>query len=324
MNFEFQEVFSKKTGTRTIFCNIEDLLRSVFNNNNIDEIKALAPNSGEEIICHCPFCKAEGHTKHKLYIKNDLSVGHCFVCGRAFVNVDTSIDLSFDVPDFLKPSAGSEFNLVTLQDPTWSLDKYNYEFDDYDEVGIKYLESRHPFMKDLWKPLEFKFWDGNVVMPFKFNNDVFYYQIRFSNVTHDSKKPRYFLPPMPNGTKPPYIIEVGDCRKFIICEGIFDAISLLIQAPQGFSPFAVMGSSISDYQLGFLRRYVPTEIIIYMDETAISKRIKARLESVIGYCPISIVKSNGEDPEENMVRRLKTGKPLRWIKSLETLNYDNN
>ena len=40
---------------------------------------------------------------------------------------------------------------------------------------------RNPYLKDLYKILGFKFWDGNVVMPFfDPNGEVFYYQIRFT------------------------------------------------------------------------------------------------------------------------------------------------
>ena len=76
---------------------------------------------------------------------------------------------------------------------------------------------------------------------------------------------------------------------------------------------AVLGSSVSDYQLQFLREYVPEEIVIYMDETKISERIRERISRTIDYCPISIIKSDGTDPEEMMKKRMKRGQPLQWI-----------
>ena len=201
-------------------------------------------------------------------------------------------------------------NIVRLQDPTWTIDKYYNEFDSYSEKGMNYLMTRHPFMKDLAPMLEFKYIDGNIVMPFKYKNEVIYYQIRFTG----NSKIRYFFPPI--SAKPPYIIEHGDNKKFIICEGVYDAISLLIQAPQ-YTPMAVLGSSISDYQLNFLREYVPEEIVVYMDETKISERIRQRIMRTIDYCPIRIVKSDGTDPEEQMKKRLKKGQNLQWITPIE-------
>jgi hypothetical protein len=147
-------------------------------------------------------------------------------------------------------------------------------------------------------------------MPFKYRGDIFYYQIRF---TGKNNKIRYFFPPI--SKKPPYIIEHGANKKFIIVEGVYDAISCLIQAPS-YTPMAVLGSSISDYQMYFLREYVPEEIVVYMDDTGKSKAIAGRLKSVIDYCPIRIIRSDGEDPEECMIRRMekRPGSEIGWIK----------
>ena len=252
---EYKEVISKK-GQVMIFCKFEDLLKDAYEVTIMEEVET-HKNSNGEYICHCPFCKKAGHTKHKLYIKEDLTVGHCFVCTRAFINVTDSVEIQFPVPDFenFGMNVGGKVNLVKLTDPNWTLDKYFNEFDDYSEEGVEYLKNRHIYLGELYKPLGFKFMDGNVVMPFKYHDEIFYYQIRFSG----NSKLRYFFPPI--SAKPPYIIERGNNKKFIICEGVYDAISLLIQAPN-HTPFAVLGSNISDYQINFLREYVPEEILI--------------------------------------------------------------
>ena len=308
---DYKEITTKK-GKKVVFCNMEDLLMDIYGVGTMDQVRTFLNESTGEYICHCPFCKAEGHTKHKLYIKEDLSEGHCFVCTRAFININDNVDVSFKVPEFGNFFGWKGFNLVPLTDPTWSLDKYKYEFDDYSEKGVQYLIGRHGFMKDLYKILKFKFWKDNVVMPFFYKGELFYYQIRF---TGNSGGIRYFFPPI--SKKPPYIIEHGDNRKFIICEGVFDAIALLIQAPE-YTPMAVLGSSISDYQLEFLREYVPQEIKIYMDETSISKNIMGRIKTKIDYCPISIIPSTGTDPEEKMISILKSGGKLQWINDEDT------
>ena len=134
-----------------------------------------------------------------------------------------------------------------MTDPEWSLDKFKYEFDDFDQTGYDYLLSRHQYMAELYKILDFKFMDGNIAMPFKYHGEIFYYQIRFSG----NSSIRYFFPPI--SAKPPYIIEHGANKNFIICEGVYDAISLLIQAPD-YTPFAVLGSSISDYQIAIMKK----------------------------------------------------------------------
>ena len=303
---EYKEV-KKRDGQRLIFCNFEDLLKEYYGVSSMEEVEPFQ-NSTNEYIIHCPFCKEEGHTKHKLYIKSDLTVGHCFVCTRTYVHVTDQVDTSYKIPDFFPlfhRKHGVE--LVKLNDPVWSLEKYKFEFDNYDETGVSYLNGRHQFMTELYKILDFKFMDGNIVMPFKYKGEVFYYQIRFSG---KNNKIRYFFPPI--SAKPPYIIEHGNCKKVIICEGIFDAIALLIMAPE-FMPVAILGSSISDYQLDFIREYVPDEIIVYMDETEISKRVARKIQTTIDYCPIRLIKSDGQDPEENLKERLKFNKKLNWI-----------
>ena len=303
---EYKEV-KKRDGQRLIFCNFEDLLKEYYGVSSMEEVEPFQ-NSTNEYIIHCPFCKEEGHTKHKLYIKSDLTVGHCFVCTRTYVHVTDQVDTSYKIPDFFPlfhRKHGVE--LVKLNDPVWSLEKYKFEFDNYDETGVSYLNGRHQFMTELYKILDFKFMDGNIVMPFKYKGEVFYYQIRFSG---KNNKIRYFFPPI--SAKPPYIIEHGNCKKVIICEGIFDAIALLIMAPE-FMPVAILGSSISDYQLDFIREYVPDEIIVYMDETEISKRVARKIQTTIDYFPIRLIKSDGQDPEENLKERLKFNKKLNWI-----------
>lgn len=304
---DYQEV-RKKDGGVIIFTHLLELLMERFGVTTEEELQSHL--KGDHYICHCPFCEAEGHTKKKLYITSDYSVGHCFVCGRAWVNVDDEVKFNYTTPDFLGSTFHSPLEIIKLEDPVWTIDKYYNEFDSFSQKGMDYLLTRHPFMGDLANLLEFKYIDGNIVMPFKYKNDVIYYQIRFTG----NNKIRYFFPPI--SAKPPYIIENGDCKRFIICEGVYDAISLLIQAPQ-YSPMAVLGSSVSDYQLNFLREYVPTEIVIYMDETKISERIRERIKSTIDYCPIRIIRSDGTDPEEMMKKRLAKGLPLQWIQPIE-------
>lgn len=306
-DFKYRELTTRK-GKKVVFCNFEELLMNAYGVGTMDEVRGFLNESTGEYICHCPFCKEEGHTKHKLYIKEDLSEGHCFVCCRAFINTDDRVDVTFKVPEFNNFFGWKGFNVVPLTDPVWSLDKFKYEFDDYSEKGVQYLIGRHQFLGELYKVLDFKFWEDNIVMPFKYHGEIFYYQIRF---TGDSPI-RYFFPPI--SAKPPYVIDHDvqpSGNKIIISEGVYDAIADLIMFPDHI-PFAVLGSSISDYQLEFLREYLPSEILIYMDETSISKRIADRVKQTIDYCPIHIIPSDGEDPEENLKKRIKNGWDLQW------------
>ena len=276
---ELKEV-RRRDGSIVVFCDFEELLMDFYGVSTIEQVESNLGSNGEYII-HCPFC-----------------------------NVTDRIDTSFSIPSSLTSFGFGPrpLEVVPLTDPTWTLDKYNNEFDSYDQKGVEYLIGRHKYLADLWQPLGFKFWDSNIVMPFKYHGEVFYYQIRFTM----GDNIRYFFPPI--SAKPPYIIEHGENpgKKIIICEGVYDAVSLLIQAPS-YTPCAVLGSSISDYQISFLREYVPEKILIYMDETEISKRIAGKIKNEIGYCDIKIIPSDGEDPEECMKRRMLTNSEIGWI-----------
>lgn len=52
-----------------------------------------------------------------------------------------------------------------------------------------------------------------------------------------------------------------------------------------------------------------------MDETSISKRVMNKLKTQIDYCPIDIIRSDGEDPEERMNRMISIcpGSEVGWI-----------
>ena len=158
-------------------------------------------------------------------------------------------------------------------------------------------------MKSLYKILKIRFdAEHNPVIPYFYHGNLIYYQIKNAYGFRGKSYPPYFNPPIDH--KPAYIIEHGDNTKFIISEGTFDCIADLIMYPNR-TPFGVMGSSITDYQIGMLRSYVPDDILIYMDETSISEKIANKIARYIDYADIHIVKSNGEDPEEALKRKIQ-------------------
>lgn len=293
---DYQEL-TKKDGRVIILCNFDELLMDFYGSKSMTEVQNYLKDNGEYII-KCPFCKAEGYTKDKLYIKGDLTVGHCFKCHRAFINVTDTIEYNIKTPSI---SRTRSFDLVKLNNENWNLDMYNNEFDDYDEIGEKYLASRHKYLPALAKVLGFKFYNHNVIMPFYFHGELIYYQMRFTN-----KNPiRYFFPPI--SAKPIYSIELTDSRDLIISEGIFDGISNLLMYPDK-KPICILGSSVSDYQIEMIRTYNPRSITVYMDETELSIKVTKKLQSVIDNVEYHLWKSDGTDPEEALKKRIKYGK----------------
>lgn len=323
---DIKEIVNKK-GKIIAFCNFEDMLLDAFNCSNKDQLSQFAGYNGEYVI-HCPFCKESGdHSKHKLYIKETLDLGYCFTCGRSYVNVDDEIKFDVRPPEFTNSLGISmPFSVYTLDDDgDWGLNTYRYESSPYDKDGLDYLIGRHKYMADIYKIIGIKFYEGNPIIPFRLygNGDVFYYQMRFANKS--ASKIRYFHPNLPgrmegekSGKKPPYVIakEVEDRTRLIFCEGIFDAISMMITCPSAI-PIAVLGSHITDYQMDYIRQFVtPTQILVYMDDYKLSSEMVARLKSKFDYCSIDIVPSYDEmDPEEKMkeIMYKNPGFEIGWL-----------
>ena len=291
------QIWKRKNGQELVLCNLEELLLDQMQVSSLLEAKSKLTTSGEYVV-KCPFCSREGYNKEKLYIHEDLEKGYCFKCTRTYINVDDTIKYNIRVPIY---ENSATFSLVKLSDPIWSLDAFENEFDEFDEEGYNYLVNKgHKFMSQLYKVLNIKFHDHNPVIPFYYKGELIYYQVRFIK----ANRIKYFMPRISN--KPIYSIEHGDNKKLIICEGVFDSMANLILYPDR-TPIAVLGSSVSDYQIDMIRNYCPEDILIYMDETRLSLGIKNKLEEVINYCPINIVKSSGRDPEEKLKYLIKKG-----------------
>lgn len=304
--YEFTEV-RKRDGKLVMIGEIQKYMQDHIDESQYKETKT-------HYMIECPYCKNAylhddtyevPYTKRKLYMLKNGTTGFCFRCDRAWVNNDDSIRIELDTPE--EPISMKDFELIKLPNVgLWTLDLYD-GLSDQDDKGFEYLCNRNPYLEKLAPMLGIKYTEHNPVIPFRFKNELIYYQFRLA---FGNPSIKYFSPPISH--KPAYIIEHADCKKFIVCEGTFDAISLLIQAPD-YVPFAVLGSTITDYQLTMLRTYVPEKILVYMDETSLSTKVADRIRSFINYAEVGIIKSDGTDPEENLMRKLRYGGKTRWI-----------
>lgn len=252
----------------------------------------------------CPVCK-KNHANHgdksyrklKLWIDKDFMYSHCFRCGTIFL-ADTD-EIHTQVSRMESPVDMSNWQLCKLPDSGyWSLGAYD-TFDEDDPVGIDYLAKKRLYLyRDLYKPLGIKFKEHNPIVPFYYKGELIYYQMR---IIDPGSKIKYYSPSIDH--KPPYILEHGDNNKIVICEGTFDAIACRVLFPD-YTPFAVLGSDITPYQVAMLRSYCPDEIKIFMDKTELSYRIKSTIEKYINYAEIKIHESNGQDPEEYLKEKL--------------------
>lgn len=310
----------KKDGKILIFGKLDKLLEQYYHVGSIESLDQYRTNYKDQYIINCPFCKEEGHTKKKLHISpntpgdDDFSTGYCFVCGRTFIHINDEVDIRFKVPEFMPTE--KPFKFIPVEDKFWTLEKFNEEFDYYSDKGVKYLINRNPFLKDLWKPLGFKFYEDHVAMPFRDPDGNFiYYQIRFIDASKDFGI-RFHFPKIQ--AKPPYVLHSSnaDPEKLIICEGIFDCIAAWIQCGGKYVCIALMGSKVSDYQLAYIKHwYIPRKIIFWLDETALSIGIRERFKSVFNYSNLVIMRSDfGFDPEEILRHRLRVKERIIWIR----------
>lgn len=317
--WKYKEVRSRK-GQVLIFGRLDELLLSIFHESTLGGLDQHKSNYQEQYICNCPFCKEEGHTKKKLHIlpntsgHEDFSTGYCFVCGRTFIHVTDEIKTDFRVPNFL--TSTEPFKVQMPTDQIWTLEKFEDEFDFYSEEGVKYLIGRNPMLKDLWKPLGFKFYEDHVAMPFRDpDGNLIYYQIRFIDANKDFGI-RFHFPI--TTAKPPYILHGpnADPSKLLVCEGIFDCVAAWIQCGGNYVCVALMGSKVSDYQLAFVRNwYMPKKIVFWMDETELSMKVRDRFKTVFPYSVMSVVRSDqGYDPEEILISKMKEGRNVVWLK----------
>lgn len=246
----------------------------------------------------CPICyerhkklgDASSYRKLHLWVDKSFKYSHCFRDGTVFISEDESINT--EIKRLESPINLNYWNVMPLgEDGFWKLSRFN-TFDEDDPDGINYLAGRLYYYRKLYKNLGIKFYKHNPVTPFYYKGELIYYQIR---IIHPEGNKKYHSPSIEH--KPPYIVEKKENKKFLICEGTYDANAASILYPDR-TAFAVLGSDITDYQIGMLRSYIPEDILIYMDKTELSIKIRNKIEQYIDYASINIRPSDGTDPEE--------------------------
>jgi hypothetical protein len=266
--------------------------------------KGLCVEKRHDYVTLCPECylekKKKGETNYrnlKLWIDKDLQYSQCWRCGTVFLSENETINTS--IRRIEPPINMNNWTVSKLSNEGyWSLDRFN-EFDEDDEIGVEYLAKKRFYLyRKMYKALGIRFKDHNPVVPFYYKGELIFYQMR---IIDPESKIKYYTPPTTH--KNPYILEHGENKKFVICEGVFDAIACRILYPDR-TPFAVLGSDITPYQIAMLRTYCPEDILIYMDKTEISNRIKDSIIEYLNYADISIRPSFGQDPEEFLKQQL--------------------
>lgn len=289
---------NSKRGKELVFLDLESYVDELVDNNQVRK-------TNRNYISFCPYCvdaylkdsSYEGpYNKEKLYISLDKKYGHCFRCDKIFLHYDDDFNFEFDW-DVSVINEG-EFK-VSIMEGKWDMNRFS-DYSTEHPSGEDYLiNERHRYFKQLIKALRIRFTEeGNPVVPFYYKNELIYYQIKLKFGNYPMP---YFSPPIRH--KPAYIIEHGDNKKFVISEGTFDGIANLILYPDR-TPFSLLGSVITDYQVDMLRTYDPEDILIYLDNTELSMKLATHLSKVLPYANLNVRKSTGQDPEEYLKYKL--------------------
>lgn len=257
----------------------------------------------------CPICRQEkealgifNYEKRNLQINETESFGFCFRCHTVFT--DSSKKSFIKLKDFQSKAV---FQIDSL-DCDFIFNKKN------SNAGINFIKQRNPFIDDTFI-LKYRLIceDNRVIIPFFYQGNCIYYQIRFIKVMPD--KPKYFNPVISH--KPIYCFNYNPRLDTIFVEGVFDAFALMsVVDPSKYNIVALIGCYISDYQyylltvLGGIKK-----VIIFLDDINKSKDLAKRFRFKGYKGRIEIIKTYHDiDPEELLNQRGK----------LEFLDYIEN
>lgn len=283
------------------------------------------PNSTSksDIVCYCPECEnkvGKPDTTGKLYLTLDRSTGWCFRCHTAFTNKIEPINSTIEIDSShysAKIKRASDAILKKLTAKPIKLEPVQVSnIYPIDQEVLMYLIKRNPYLIHLMDFLGLKTFDGykkGVYVPFLFDGTVAKYQIRFLN----NPSFKYYTSA---GTKIPYsprhalfnLSTIPRVDTLTICEGVFDAIALDIMGYPNV--FAVLGSSITEYQASILRMFMPERVNLAMDNPQLNQSIRdsieGRLPSISKFKSLEFEGTDCPDPEEFLIQSIKKNPSL--------------
>jgi len=253
-------------------------------------------------------------SKKRLYVKKDYSVGFCHRCHSKFFaqHMDPNDDewrftLFYDSLEISEEELGIDIS-------------YYEGSSSKDPSGVEYLNSRYKQLGEIYHSLGIRFRRDKVIVPFIWNDEVIYYQSRrYPGRSTDS----YFSPPTPS--KPFYYCPLNDPKidRYIISEGVFDAIAVKQMFPD-WNSIAVIGSYLTNFQIKLLFELSPRRVLLYYDDVDISKKMRERL---LRYNPVllddvKILTGKFKDPELDYVNGFTPFIPKEVDRSIPPIQFN--
>ena len=279
---------------------------------------------GDELIYRCINCEekiGKSDKIGKLYYNPVKQVGYCFRCHTVFYPEDEETD---ETKQEFKITATIALKKYATFIPE-PLQPIQFLFEPLNKKMIQYLKLRNPLLPGLTRKLGFQAWYGSnsgIVTPFFYKNQIVKFQTRFTDRKNGAK---YYTS---RGQKvlysPQHIFNSFRLQKeqtVTICEGVYDAIALTILGYP--NPIAVLGDQISDRQIYDLRKLLPENAYLALDDWDRSKEIGKTIRSIPSLIDTLILTWKGyKDPEEYLIGEIKKDRDLlnscvkntkRWI-----------
>lgn len=264
------------------------------------------------LICLCPECKNKldkPDLKGKLYFSIKKKVGLCFRCNTVFYPIEDEEDKNNnkDIRD-LQNNIEKYLNKNSIVDDEDTFSPVALKFEKLNRTLLEYLNNRNPLILSILDMLGLGGWygkDTGVVTPFIYNGNVIKFQVRY--ITREKGDNEYYTMPGPKYLYSPFhtSTKLFTERTISICEGTYDAIALAIMGYP--NPLAILGKCITQVQLSQIRKMVPYNCWILLDEKKLGYGILKQLKSEIGSISEYIVSDfNGPDPEEYLRYKIKT------------------
>ena len=255
-----------------------------------DGLEFIKMSGGQEVY-NCPWCETKYGPNStgkypKLYIDPNKGVGICYRCNTVVVVGDPNDPkkkvkriLSEREEEILEPVLLPEVHPVKK-----TLHRILNRSPYIETLGISNLAILETPIGTETYPL----------FPFLLDSIPYSYQIWLG------KTPKYYTFPGPKVFYSPTGLKLDDrLEELTIVEGVFDALGALYLGYP--NPIAVLGNTLSKRQKHLLEVIGSKKVKIFLDDTQLSTLLALQIAEQLGL-NVSIVESDGEDPDEKAVR----------------------
>lgn len=264
-------------------------------------IKEMKETGSNRLVC--PLCKIERESQgvvdyqtRNLQVYEESKTAYCFRCNTIFHD-------KVDGEKTIKTKTIYEFEKFQVAKIDCSIIEERL----LEQSAVEYIQNRCKYYTyELIKKSGIKGNGKAIIIPFYLFNKPYYYQIRYPKPKITQERPKglkYFNPPISH--KPIYFHNFNPNKETIICEGTFDVLAVMsVIDLNKYNVIGIMGSSITQYQVDFLKYLGGTsKIIIFLDDMQKSKDLASMIRKK-GYKEnIEIIRTfYDEDPEELLNR----------------------